>query len=141
MGEIEHALNAKAVSLHAKIKARFVTKDADGNEVIEVHETTPGRMLIGQYLPRSPEVPFSTVNQLMTKKAISSMIDTVYRALRPERDRDLLRPDHVAEAFGHACLAPAFPSARTTWSSRTTKSEASSTRRPAAREGIRAAIQ
>ena len=50
-----------------------------GEEVIELHETTPGRMLLGEVLPRRPNVKFSLVNQLLTKKAISGMIDAVYR--------------------------------------------------------------
>jgi len=77
--ELEHALDNKVVTLHTKIKGRVPTFDADGNQTTEIVETTPGRMLIGQILPKSPAVPFSTANQLMTKKMISKMIDTVYR--------------------------------------------------------------
>jgi DNA-directed RNA polymerase subunit beta' len=36
-------------------------------------------MMLGQLLPHAPQVPFETANQLMTKKTISKMIDTVYR--------------------------------------------------------------
>ncbi len=79
VGEIRHALEAKAVSLHAKIKARFRAIDQEGNEVNEIHETTPGRMILGEVLPRRPGVKFALVNQLLTKKAISGMIDAVYR--------------------------------------------------------------
>src|SRR5690606_33235474 len=77
--ELEHALDNKIVTLHSKIKGRVTAFDADGNETTEVVETTPGRMLIGQILPKHATVPFSTANQLMTKKMISKMIDTVYR--------------------------------------------------------------
>src|SRR5690606_30969100 len=77
--ELEHALDNKVVTLHTKIKARVPGWDADGKQITEIVETTPGRMLIGQILPLSPAVPFSTANQLMTKKMISKMIDTVYR--------------------------------------------------------------
>ncbi len=35
--------------------------------------------MLGQLLPRSSKVPFDVVNKLMTKREISSMIDTVYR--------------------------------------------------------------
>jgi DNA-directed RNA polymerase subunit beta' len=79
VGEIRHALEAKAVSLHAKIKARFRAIGPDGQDVTELHETTPGRMLLGEVLPRRPGVKFALVNQLLTKKAISGMIDAVYR--------------------------------------------------------------
>jgi DNA-directed RNA polymerase subunit beta' len=79
MGEVEHALFAKAVTLHAKIKGRFAGVDEDGNEVSKIYDTTPGRLMLGQLLPRHPKVPFDVVNKLMTKKEISGMIDTVYR--------------------------------------------------------------
>ncbi len=78
--EVQHALNAKAVSLHAKVKGRFRVIDADGNETIEVHDTTPGRMLMGDLLPRRHSLKFDLVNQLLTKKAITGLIDAVYRS-------------------------------------------------------------
>ncbi|MFT4122157.1 DNA-directed RNA polymerase subunit beta', partial [Bradyrhizobium sp.] len=79
MGEIEHALAAKAVTLHAKIKGRAWTYDEKGNRVSKIFDTTPGRLLLGQLLPRHPKIPFDVANKLMTKKEISAMIDTVYR--------------------------------------------------------------
>jgi DNA-directed RNA polymerase subunit beta' len=79
MGEIEHALAAKAVTLHAKIKGRAWTYDEKGNRVSKIFDTTPGRLLLGQLLPRHPKIPFDVANKLMTKKEISTMIDTVYR--------------------------------------------------------------
>jgi DNA-directed RNA polymerase subunit beta' len=79
MGEIEHALAAKAVTLHAKIKGRAWTFDAKGNRVAKIFETTPGRMILGQLVPEHTKIPFDVVNKLMTKKEISNMIDIVYR--------------------------------------------------------------
>jgi DNA-directed RNA polymerase subunit beta' len=77
--ELEHALDNKVVTLHTKIKARVPAWDENGKQITQIVDTTPGRMLIGQILPKSPTVPFATANQLMTKKMISKMIDTVYR--------------------------------------------------------------
>ncbi|MEQ8328646.1 MULTISPECIES: DNA-directed RNA polymerase subunit beta' [Hyphomicrobiales] len=79
MSEIEHALASKSVTLHAKVKARYTTKDADGNLITQVVDTTPGRMLVGELLPKHPNVPFDLVNTLLTKRDISKMIDVVYR--------------------------------------------------------------
>jgi len=79
MSEIEHALAAKAVTLHAKVKGRAWTYDENGKRVSKVFDTTPGRMILGQLLPKHPKIPFDVVNNLMTKKQISAMIDTVYR--------------------------------------------------------------
>jgi DNA-directed RNA polymerase subunit beta' len=77
--EVRRAIDAGAVSLHAKIKGRHRSIDAEGNEYTEVNETTPGRMLLGELLPKQPGVKFSLINQLLTKKAISGLIDAVYR--------------------------------------------------------------
>jgi DNA-directed RNA polymerase subunit beta' len=79
MAEIEHALAAGVVSLHAKIKARFKQLDANGKEVSKVFETTPGRMKIGELLPRSKNISLDLCNKLLTKREISRMIDAVYR--------------------------------------------------------------
>nr|WP_321444188.1 DNA-directed RNA polymerase subunit beta' [uncultured Cohaesibacter sp.] len=79
IGELHHALETKAVTLHAKVKGRFKTVDEQGNPVSEIHETTPGRMLIGELLPRDHNVSYDVCNKLMTKKDISKMIYTVYR--------------------------------------------------------------
>jgi DNA-directed RNA polymerase subunit beta' len=79
INEVEHALASGEVSLHAKVKGRYYGVDGEGNEVVEVHETTPGRLLLGELLPRRPGVKFDLVNQLLTKKNISALIDAVYR--------------------------------------------------------------
>jgi DNA-directed RNA polymerase subunit beta' len=79
MGEIEHAIFAKSITLHSKIKGRAWSYDADGRRVSKMFETTPGRMILGQLLPDHAKIPFDVANKLMTKKEISNMIDTVYR--------------------------------------------------------------
>ena len=79
VAEVEHALAAGRVTLHTKVKGRYRAVDDKGNEMIEVHETTPGRLLLGEVLPSKPGVKFAHVNQLLTKKNISGMIDAVYR--------------------------------------------------------------
>ena len=79
MSDVEHALNAKAVTLHAKVKYRWEGLDENGKEVKRWYDTTPGRIILGQVLPRSTKVSFDAANKLMTKREISGMIDTVYR--------------------------------------------------------------
>ena len=79
INEVLHALEAKAVTLHAKVKGRFVTTNEAGETVTEVHETTPGRLLLAEHLPKMQGVKFSLINQLLTKKNISGLIDAVYR--------------------------------------------------------------
>ena len=79
MAEIEHAIAAKSITLHTRIKGRAWTYDANGKRQSKIFDTTPGRMILGQLLPDHNKVPFDVVNKLMTKKEISNMIDTVYR--------------------------------------------------------------
>ena len=79
IGEIEQALESKSVSLHARIQARYHGVDADGNPMVRRVETTPGRMLLSEILPRSPIIGFDLINTLLTKKEISNVIDQVYR--------------------------------------------------------------
>ena len=79
MSEVEHALQEKTVGLHSKIKYRWVGVDEDGKPLRKEYETTPGRVLLGEVLPKRPKISFDLVNKLMTKREISSMIDTVYR--------------------------------------------------------------
>ena len=78
-GEIEHAIAAKAITLHTKVKGRAWTYDENGERVAKIFDTTPGRMILGQLLPDHAKIPFDVVNKLMTKKEISNMIDIVYR--------------------------------------------------------------
>jgi DNA-directed RNA polymerase subunit beta' len=78
-GEVRHAIEAGAVTLHAKVKGRYTWLDLEGKPVTEVLETTPGRMILGELLPKQPGVKPVLVNQLLTKKAISGLIDAVYR--------------------------------------------------------------
>src|SRR5918997_1715646 len=64
IGELHHALESGAVTLHAKIRGRYKTVDAEGNQVSKIYETTPGRLMIGELLPKDPNIPFDLVNKL-----------------------------------------------------------------------------
>ncbi len=77
--EVEHALAAGEVHLHAGITARIKQIDENGNEVIRRYETTPGRVRLGALLPLNAKAPFELVNRLLRKKDVQFVIDTVYR--------------------------------------------------------------
>src|SRR5437588_481150 len=104
IGEIEHALAAKAITLHTKIKGRGWTYDEKGKRVSKIFDTTPGRMMLGQLLPDHHKVPFDVANRLMTKKEISSMIDTVYRNCG-QKDTVIFCDRIMALGFREACKA------------------------------------
>jgi len=79
LAEIDHALNVKAIDLHTKIRYRWEGVGENGETIRRWYDTTPGRVVLGSVLPRNPKISFDLVNRLMTKREISSMIDTVYR--------------------------------------------------------------
>ena len=79
MSDVEHALAQKAVTLHSKVKYRWAGLNEKGEEVERWYETTAGRVMLGQVLPRSTKVSYDAVNKLMTKREISGLIDQVYR--------------------------------------------------------------
>ncbi len=104
IGEIEHALAAKAITLHTKIKGRAWTYDENGKRVSKIFDTTPGRMMLGELLPNHRKVPFDVANRLMTKKEISNMIDIVYRNCG-QKDTVIFCDRIMALGFREACKA------------------------------------
>src|SRR6059058_599822 len=79
MAELEHALHSKVIHLHTKIKYRWDGLDEAGKPVRRWIETTAGRVMLGNVLPKSPKISYDIINKLMTKREISSVIDQVYR--------------------------------------------------------------
>jgi len=77
--EVEHALTAGEVHLHAKITCRVKQIDETGQEIVKRYETTPGRVRLGSLLPMNAKAPFDLVNSLLRKKDVQRVIDTVYR--------------------------------------------------------------
>ena len=79
VAEVDHALHAGVITLHTKIKGRFKYQDEEGNPTSRIYETTPGRLKIGELLPKQPGMSLEICNKLLTKREISKMIDDVYR--------------------------------------------------------------
>jgi DNA-directed RNA polymerase subunit beta' len=104
IGEIEHALFSGTVTLHAKIKCRYKTVDAEGKPVTLRVDSTPGRMMIAEILPRSPKIPFTLVNKLLRKQEVSNLIDEVYRHCG-QKETVLFADAIMALGFREACKA------------------------------------
>ncbi|MCL6249744.1 DNA-directed RNA polymerase subunit beta' [Altererythrobacter sp. KTW20L] len=104
INEVHQALHVGAVTLHSKITTRVPQTDEQGKQVMRRVETTPGRMLIAECLPKSHKVPFETVNRLLTKKDIGDVIDEVYRHTG-QKDTVLFADAIMALGFKHACKA------------------------------------
>ncbi|WP_252259086.1 DNA-directed RNA polymerase subunit beta' [Erythrobacter aurantius] len=104
MAEVHQALETKAVTLHTKIIARVPQADEDGNVVMKRFVTTPGRMLIGECLPKNHKVPFDIINRLLTKREIGDVIDQVYRHTG-QKDTVLFADAIMSLGFRHAFKA------------------------------------
>ena len=103
-GEIEHALESKVVSLHAKVKARYHTVDENNNPITKIVETTPGRMMISELLPRHPNVSFDLINRVLTKKDVSNLIEEVYRHCG-QKETVIFCDRLMKLGFRNACIA------------------------------------
>ncbi|MBC26740.1 MAG: DNA-directed RNA polymerase subunit beta' [Rhodospirillaceae bacterium] len=104
VGEIEHALATNAVHLNSTIKARHTIVDEDGEERQVVVKATPGRMLLASILPKNRKTPFALVNQLLTKKEISFVLDEVYRHCG-QKETCIFADRLMGMGFRQACVA------------------------------------
>jgi DNA-directed RNA polymerase subunit beta' len=104
VGEIQHALAVGELSLHAKIKCRYKTVDDEGNPQTVLVESTPGRMIISELLPRHPSVSLDSINRILTKKEVSNLIDVVYRHCG-QKETVIFCDRLMKLGFRHACIA------------------------------------
>jgi len=102
--EVHQALHVGAVTLHSKITTRVPQVDEKGKSYMKRVETTPGRMLIGECLPKAHTVPFEVINKLLTKKDVGDVIDQVYRHTG-QKDTVLFADAIMGLGFRHACRA------------------------------------
>jgi len=102
--EIQHAMDADEVSMHANIQARYHTVDEEGEPTVLRVATTPGRMLLSEILPRNKKIPFSLINQLLTKREITNVLDEVYRHCG-QKETVLFADRLMGLGFKHACRA------------------------------------
>ena len=77
--EIHNALEKNLISVHSKIISQFETVNIKGEKIVERFESTAGRFILSETLPKHHKIKFSLVNKLLTKKAVSEIIDIVYR--------------------------------------------------------------
>ncbi|MGP9570116.1 DNA-directed RNA polymerase subunit beta' [Halomonas sp. AOP5-CZ2-32] len=82
LNEVERAFGTQSVALHARVKVRLDEIDVEeetGERSFHrrIYDTTVGRALLFRILPEG--VPFELIDQPMKKKAISSLINEVYR--------------------------------------------------------------
>jgi len=102
--EIEHALAVKALTWHSKITIRWPETTFEGERIVRSIETTPGRMTLAQLLPKQPGVTYDWVNIVLTKKAISALIDNVYRVCN-QKETVIFADRLMKIGFANATLA------------------------------------
>lgn len=77
--EIESALFEGTVALHSKIQARIPVVHEDGTTTYKRFETTPGRVMMFELLPKQHQLSFDLVNKLMGTPEINDLVHEVYR--------------------------------------------------------------
>ncbi|OGT95277.1 MAG: DNA-directed RNA polymerase subunit beta' [Gammaproteobacteria bacterium RIFOXYB2_FULL_38_6] len=77
--EVMRAYENNAIDLHAKIKVRIFENKSKDQASRQLVETTVGRVLLWNILPAG--LPFNLVDQPMTKKAVSKLLDISFREL------------------------------------------------------------
>ena len=81
--EVMRAYRSGSVELHSRIKVRLYEKIKDKlggvTESTKVRETTVGRAILWDIVPHG--LPFELINQPLTKKAISKLLNECYRRL------------------------------------------------------------
>ena len=77
VAEATRAFADSKVELHARIKVRIEELDEHGHEVTSLTETTVGRALLYEVVPK--ELAFEVVNRPMDRRAISGVINACYR--------------------------------------------------------------
>ena len=85
------ALNEGRVDIHAKVKVRVNTIE-DGQKVVRIIETTPGRVVVNQYVPE--EIGYK--NMLMKKGAVKQIISQVIKTCGVARTAKFL--DDIKDA-------------------------------------------
>ncbi len=73
--EVMIAYDEKAVALHSVIKVKVEDVDEKGEFFKHIIETTVGRILFNEYVPR--EVGY--INQLLTKKSLRTIISDIFK--------------------------------------------------------------
>jgi DNA-directed RNA polymerase subunit beta' len=102
--EVQHALENNCVGLHSPIKCRHTYYLPCGEVKTEIIDTTPGRLLILDLLPKKASSLVSLVNREMTQKEVSALIDVVYRYCG-QKDTVMFADHLMALGFKWACLS------------------------------------
>ncbi|KJV69571.1 DNA-directed RNA polymerase subunit beta' [Candidatus Neoehrlichia procyonis] len=77
---VEYALSNNIVHVCTKIKYRMKYCNSNKTEYTKIIETTPGRLILWQIFPSHENLSFDLINQVLTVKEITFIVDLVYRS-------------------------------------------------------------
>ncbi len=103
IAEIEHAININMLSIHSPIMYRFKVF-INGERCYRKSESTVGRVILHSNLPDSMKADLDIVNRVMTKKAVTNLIDIVYRSCG-QKETVMFCDRIMALGFKYACAA------------------------------------
>ena len=93
-----------AVSLHARIQARYETVDEEGEPYVCGLKPRRAGCCFRKILPKTQKGAVRLINQLLTKKEITNVIDEVYRHCG-QKETVLFADRMMGLGFKHACRA------------------------------------
>ncbi|MFA8299845.1 MAG: DNA-directed RNA polymerase subunit beta' [Hyphomicrobiales bacterium] len=73
--EVIIAFNEQRVELHAMVKVKVRDYDEEGNEIYVLKDTTVGRVLFNQVVPKG----YGYINEVLTRKALRDIIGSVLK--------------------------------------------------------------
>ncbi len=79
LAEMHHALSAGFIHLHTPVVIQYEEMNEAGELVTRRFDSTPGRALIAELLPKSIGISFELINRVLTKRQLSEVLDAVYR--------------------------------------------------------------
>ncbi|QMV45654.1 DNA-directed RNA polymerase subunit beta/beta' [Wolbachia pipientis] len=77
--EVEHSLSDGILHIHSSIKYRMEYINSSGETHYKTVCTTPGRLILWQIFPKHENLGFDLINQILTVKEITGIVDLVYR--------------------------------------------------------------
>jgi DNA-directed RNA polymerase subunit beta-beta' len=104
LSEIMYALEKKIVTYHTRIRTRIPYYMEDGSIEYKMIETTPGRVIFSQNLPRHHAIKFDLVNKTITSTDIGSIVDDIH--FHCGRKATAIFVDHImGDGFKYATVS------------------------------------
>ncbi len=104
MNEIRMGLENKMITTHSRIKCRVSVVSPDGKTAPQIVESTPGRLMMYELLPKHAKLGFDAINKQMTKKEVGNLIDMVYRHCG-QKETVIFADKMMGLGYAHACMA------------------------------------